>query len=832
MIYGTTYEISSMAGPDDGFGNIDLNHNCFSISTGTPAVFHELPVAAVSGGATICIGNSSFLTFNFIAGTAPFDVVYTDGISNFTLQDIVDGYQHEVFPTVSSNYTILSVVDNTGSLCPGSFSGNSMINVVDTPLDSQLNYICNSTNTAFQVEFQVINGDPATYSVIGDPGILNSGTNIFISDWLTNNSNYYFEINDVNNCGPTIVSGNYICNCTTDAGAMDISTLLVCEDGTAAAQHNTGSLTLDGDDVLGFVFHDASGTIPGNILLTGSTPDFNYDPVLNFGTTYYISAVVANDDGSGFPVLDPLLDPCFSMTPGQPVVFAQTPLASISGDNTICQGDSTDITFNIVGTGPFDVEYSTDGINTIQLNGINDGFILRVSPNISTDYEIISADLSALPNCNGLINPTNNIVSVSVIETPMISNFSINCDPDVHLFNVSFEINGGNLNNYIVLGSPGTLSGNVFVSDSMPNGTLYSFQVDDGSACLSQLYTDIEYCNCTPDISPSISLIEEINCYGESSGILEAANLNGAAPFEFDWSDGFNGMLNSNLSSGRYVVTMTDANNCVSIDSFDLVGPSQIQAELVIENPSCYGEDDGSILFENITGGSGDYDYSLNVVTSYTVNLFHGLYGGIYEATIIDSLGCEWISEIILEEPEPFILNLGANQLIKFGDSVQIIPQTNSTIAGMFWSSASGIPCDTCLNQIVAPLETATYFLDLVDEQGCEASDEITINVYEENPVYVPTAFTPNGDGFNDYFKIYCGPEVEQINVFRIFDRWGALVYEAKNINPKTDEFGWDGSLNGGILKNAVYIYYAEMLFQSGKTIINKGNVTLLSSYK
>ena len=217
---GTTYYISAMAGPDDGSGDVDRNHACFSISPGTPVVFNEIPEAIISGGATICNGSSSFLTFNFTAGTGPFDVEYTDGNSNFTLNDIDDGYQLEVFPTITSDYSIVAVFDNTGASCSGSFSGNSLINVVDAPIESQLNFICNSTNTAFQVEFLIVNGDSATYTVNGDPGNLDNSTKIFTSDWTSSGSNYFFEINDINNCGPTIVSGSYICACTSDAGTM------------------------------------------------------------------------------------------------------------------------------------------------------------------------------------------------------------------------------------------------------------------------------------------------------------------------------------------------------------------------------------------------------------------------------------------------------------------------------------------------------------------------------------------------------------------------------------------------------------------------------------
>jgi gliding motility-associated-like protein len=259
-----------------------------------------------------------------------------------------------------------------------------------------------------------------------------------------------------------------------------------------------------------------------------------------------------------------------------------------------------------------------------------------------------------------------------------------------------------------------------------------------------------------------------------------------------------------------------------------LTEPTPIVANLVVEDPSCYGENDGSIAFENVTGGSGQYTYSLNVATSYTANLYYDLSGGIYEATIIDAEGCEWSNEVIVEEPDPFTLNLGSNQSISFGDSVQIIPQINSTITDFNWSSTTSISCDTCFNQMVAPLETTTYFLSVINEQGCEVNDEITITVTEDRPVYIPSAFTPNGDGFNDFFKIYCGPAVEQIKVFRVFNRWGALVYEVNEVNPEIDQFGWDGTLKGEFLENAVFIYYAEIQFKDGETVLSKGDVTLI----
>src|SRR5690606_14939014 len=93
MLTETTYYISAIAGPDDGFGNVDTTHTCLSVSPATPVVFLEEPEVSIAGNATICNGTSAFLSFNVLSGNAPFDVTISDGADSFTIQDITDGFQ-------------------------------------------------------------------------------------------------------------------------------------------------------------------------------------------------------------------------------------------------------------------------------------------------------------------------------------------------------------------------------------------------------------------------------------------------------------------------------------------------------------------------------------------------------------------------------------------------------------------------------------------------------------------------------------------------------------------------------------------------------------------
>jgi gliding motility-associated-like protein len=827
MIYGTTYYISPIAGPDNGSGNVDVNHLCFSISSGTPVIFYELPTGSISGTSSICAGASTDLIFNFSTGVAPFDVVVFDGTTNININNLMDGDIFSVSPTVATTYTIVSISDSSPANCSGTGTGNATISINQSPQVSNIQFLCNNTNTQYQVSFEISGGDPTTYVVNGDPGILDNMTNVFTSDFINSGTTYSFLVEDINVCGPTPVNGDYNCACTSNAGEMGVLLIEACEDEKATAQHNVTTMNLDGNDVLGFILYDQSGSLPGSVMLTSLTPEFGYDPSLTYGATYHIAAVVSDDSGTGFPVLDNNIDACLSISNGQPVVFVQNPEVSILGDNTICEGDSTDIIFNLVGVGPFDVTYN-NGTNDQTLTGIYSGYVVRVSPAVTTTYNLVSVSLSATPFCSGNINPTNNSITIDVLETPVISNVVSDCNSLGTSYTVSFEIIGGSSTLYNVSGDPGTLVGNVFTSDLLAGGSVYTFQVDDGSGCPPVILSGIEYCNCTPDIKPSISLNQDISCYGGSDGGLNVINENGLAPFGFEWSTGAIGENVVNLNSGWHYVTMTDGNNCISIDSFYLTQPTPIQAETTIIPPTCFDEDDASISFDNVEGGTGVYSYSIDYNSSYSENYFYNLPAGTYLGTIVDSNGCVWLDTIQIFKPTEFVIDIGDDITVELGDSIYVDPYSSLPTNSFLWRPEVFLECPECWSQVIYPTESIIYTLTATTDNGCEASDQFSITVAKERPIFIPNVFTPNGDGDNDLFKVYSGEGVEEIKKFKIFDRWGALVYEAQNLGNDIEDFGWDGSLKGKNMTEGVYVYFLEVLYIDGKSEIIRGDVTLI----
>lgn len=827
MVTGVTYYISPIAGQNNGTGVIDLGHVCTTISPGVPVTFYAAPVGSISGTEAICQGENAILTFNFTEGTGPFDVVYTDGTDNFTLDNISDNATAAVSPLINTTFSIVSITDNTGAACSGTGTGIGQVTINESPVAENVQATCNNTNTEYQVTFSINLGDPATYTVAG-LGTYDAVTNIFTSDFIPSGTPYSFEINDVNNCSPFTVEGVHVCDCETETVVMDRDTVRVC-DGTTAIGTYTGTPVLDGNDAFAFVLHDGSTNQLGNILLVNTVPEFNYNSMLVYGQVYYISAVAGDDNGSGVPILDRTMNPCLQVAIGQPVTFTPIPMINIVGDSTICAGNGHEISFEIAGVGPFDVSY-TDGASTFDLVGINNGHSIPVMPTDTTTYSLISIQTTNAPNCVGNVFDGVQSITINVLERPDTINFVTTCNDEGTAYTVSFEITGGDSLLYQVIGSPGTLIGNVFTSDLLNSGDTYYFEINDGTLCSPVIYSDIVLCKCTPDILPDISIVDEISCPGETSGTLFVQPENGIAPYSYEWSNGDVGAETSNLGTGWYHVTMTDGNACISTDSIFLTEPDSITAEFLITDATCFGENDGAVTFVNVQGGAGDYMYDFDVRTSFIVNEFFGMTAGTYVAMITDANGCIAEDTVIVGQPEELIVDLGPDQFLAFGDSVELITGFNQAVNDIVWSTNSSVapPDSNTFLTYVRPWQTTTYMVNAENEFGCTGEGTVTVFVEETLPVYIPNAFSPNGDGENDRFKVFTGPGVDKILAVRVFSRWGGQMYEELEIDPLRQNFGWNGQIRGRPASTGVYIYSVDVLFEDGTRKNFSGDVSLL----
>ncbi len=181
--------------------------------------------------------------------------------------------------------------------------------------------------------------------------------------------------------------------------------------------------------------------------------------------------------------------------------------------------------------------------------------------------------------------------------------------------------------------------------------------------------------------------------------------------------------------------------------------------------------------------------------------------------------------------PEAKQADLGEDMLLTLGDSVFLMPVLNRGIPDQvqWFQNGLELDCENCDGIWVRPLESSTFSVQIVDVNGCELMDDIRVEVDVQKNIYVPNAFSPNGDNINDvlFISSSVGGQVES---FRIFDRWGGLVYEETDYPINDDTIGWNGTYNGQVVQETSYVWHAVLRFVDGNTTSISGQVAVIAS--
>ena len=285
--------------------------------------------------------------------------------------------------------------------------------------------------------------------------------------------------------------------------------------------------------------------------------------------------------------------------------------------------------------------------------------------------------------------------------------------------------------------------------------------------------------------------------------------------------------------SGIYTDSLTSSLGCDSIVTLDLtvVPDLGITSTITTISPLCPGFADGSISVTNVNNAYPPFDIFLEGQASTgTPGNFPNLVADNYSIQITDYFGCQLDTIVNLPDAASFLLNLGEDQTVNLGQGVQISGVDDIPNTQIIWTPEEGVICnDDCLNPYLLPAQSTNYVLSITTDAGCIISDSIFITVNEVREVYIPTAFSPNDDGRNDHFTVYANsPNVSSIKSFQIFNRWGALIFEAEDLPPNVPSLGWDGQYKGEPLGVDVFAYVAKVRFLDGREIIYTGDVHLL----
>jgi gliding motility-associated-like protein len=288
------------------------------------------------------------------------------------------------------------------------------------------------------------------------------------------------------------------------------------------------------------------------------------------------------------------------------------------------------------------------------------------------------------------------------------------------------------------------------------------------------------------------------------------------------------------LAPGSYEVSVSaDHFPCAAQAGALIQGTALTLASEEVQDVVCGGESTGSIAVE-VVGGQAPYTYAWTNAFGAQLGAGTGLENipaGIYFLEITDSEGCQEAFEWTIEEPAPLVVAIeGPASGLFFGEEVLLNAVVSPPYSGQLsylWSGSGDLSCLDCAAPVLTANQAETILLVVTTAEGCTASATYTyeVLVIRDRAYYLPTIFSPNADGINDYLRVYPGEGVQEVRVFRVYDRWGGQVYDSGQ-DPTGK--GWDGTLGGEPLPAGVYAVFYEVLYLDGLSLQGTQGVTLV----
>ncbi len=337
----------------------------------------------------------------------------------------------------------------------------------------------------------------------------------------------------------------------------------------------------------------------------------------------------------------------------------------------------------------------------------------------------------------------------------------------------------------------------------------YTVIVDDGGPCPSSISITI---GNTP--GPTLSLVSmtpETGGSGNGSATVDATG--GTPPYSYTWNTTppQSGPTASNLPSGNYTVTVTDDNGCTA--TLNVTVTSAGGATLTLQaSPEHCGQCDGAaqVIVNSPIGA-----YTVEWSNGETTEIITDLCSGTYTVTVTDQENTYVQGIFVSHIDGPTAAFTATPNPVTIGEDAVFFINQSSGGTSYLWTFGDGhTSTQTNPHHTFNSIDDYTVWLYVFDDFGCVDSVSAIIIVQDVFTLYIPNAFTPNGDGINDLFMpLGLGVGTEDYSL-KIFDRWGNMVFYTTSIN-----VGWDGNINGvkrDTKRTAMYTYLIEFKDRKG----------------
>jgi gliding motility-associated-like protein len=315
-------------------------------------------------------------------------------------------------------------------------------------------------------------------------------------------------------------------------------------------------------------------------------------------------------------------------------------------------------------------------------------------------------------------------------------------------------------------------------------------------------------------------------CENFADGSVTLSAGGGVSPYQFAKNSGsFGSSPNfTQLLEGTYIFKVKDNNGCEKDTMITLTGYPHIFIDgLDFTEPSCNGYEDGSFTI-NASGGTPSFSYQLGTTSTWSPSpVFSNKAAREYQIRVRDSHQCIKDTTFTLTQPELLVLDTATigNDCngIDDGGMIEVITSGGTSPYQYFWQHDASIQ-----GPKITGLANGRYYVRVADAHAC--ADSLTVDILYNNccTPFIPNAFTPNGDGRNDNYKVEYKGDMD-LKEMHIYNRYGQRVFSSATVD-KT----WDGTFQGKLVDNGTYFYYIRILCGNvrKKELIFKGDLTLV----
>ncbi len=523
---------------------------------------------------------------------------------------------------------------------------------------------------------------------------------------------------------------------------------------------------------------------------------FNWSPSLGLNDSTLFNPLASPSVNTTYTLIVTDINGC-TATDNVIVNVNLLPLVIAIPDTTVCPGQN----IQLQASGA--ITYTWSPLNNLNNGGIANPICTAIS---TTNYSVTGVDANGCSNSSSI---TINLFSAAIANSGTDTAICIGS---------SVQLNGTGGAAYSWSPSTNLDSSTVFNPTSNPiSTTTYTLNITDANGCTA---SDDVVIIINP--LPVVDAGADVQICFQTSALLTAT---GASQYLWNPSLTLNASTGSSVNASPdsltvYTVIGTDVNGCSAQDSVSVFVFQQLNAVAGNGGSICVG----GVLQLNVFGGNQYvWSPSNSLDNPFSPTPFASpLQTTTYTVIVSDGICDVDTLNIVVNVNQSPYCNAGNDFEVPAGTQIQL-SGVATPFATYSWSPSDGLSCTDCLNPTVSASINTTYTLTTTSADGCKSEDNMMIKVAcPDDLLFVPNAFTPNGDSRNEKFRVR-SVGIKELNYFKIYNRWGQLVWETSDLND-----GWDGTFNGIKMPPGVYVYYLQALCSGGQNINKKGNITVI----